>query len=611
MSDKGDYKDASEEIADMLIRDADDWAKKRKPYTDQWVRTYYRYIGKYRPDQLAAMSQSDGQSNDQYSVPFEEGGWNKNNWRSTAFIKLPKVKVLGAYSQMIQSALLNKYKVEVEPKAGGGEAEKVAANAMRDTINSQLETSQIEEVLKVNLLEKTMYGSTFAQAPVVNQTINRIWVRNAMKSMMRRLIGGGDVWEPQVDAKNQPYIYNRNLFEMFPDPFAVDIQSCKGIFHRPFIGEYELVDLAKKPGFDGKVIAEILRAGDYKQSSQDGTKAKRIARGLGGDKEGYDLVFFSGKLNAGKLDKAGLREFKDLKGWVEVLCWMVNSGEKSNPKIIKAVPNPLAKRPFYMSKYEQIPYELNGVGLGENVGEPCDVINGGVRLFLDSKKMALPQIAIDKNALPQGTTIVSFAPGKLWALDGKPTDVFSSFSLPDVSSGIIPLIEVMERFLDEISVPAYTTGRATKNINKTASGLSMLMSQYQVQMRAALENLNSMLEQIGHAFYDWNMEHNPDSRIKGDFIIKAAGLSTLMQKEVQNQQLMQFLQITSNPAIVQNPVTLKLLRMLGENIGIQNVDQILPRPEDLENQIKAIMASQMQTLQGVSAPGAQPMQAAA
>lgn len=599
---KEEFKRAGDDIAVSLRDKADSWSKKRKPYTDQWVKTYYRYIGRYRPEQLSQMAPNEGQDQNAYSVPFSEGGWNRNNWRSTVFIKLPKVKVLGAYSQMIQSALQNKDKITVDPKSGQGEAGKIAANAMQDTINSQLETSLIDEVLKCGVLELCMYGSCFAQAPIINTAINRTWVRNPVKSMMRRLIGMPDAWEPQIENKRQPYVYNRNLFEMFADPFATDIQSCEGIFHRPFIGEYELMDLSKKPGFDGKIIAEIIRSGEYKQSNQDGTKAKRTARGLSGDKEGFDLIFWSGKLSASKLAKSGLKDFKDMQGWIEVLAWVVNSGKEGAPRIVKIVPNPLAKRPFYMATYERIPYELLGIGVGENVGEMCDVINGGVRLFLDTKKMALPQMVVNRSALPQGTTIVDYSVGKLWALDGKPDDVFGSFAPPDVSEGIIPLIELMERFLDEISVPAYTTGRATKAANKTAAGLSMLMNMYSVQMRAALENLNSMLQQIGQAFYDWNMEHNPDPRIKGDFNIQAAGLSTLMQKEILNQQLMQFLTLTSNAQVLNNPVALKVLRMLGESMGIQNVDSILPNPEQVE---QAQKAAQMEaaTLAKVSAPG--------
>ncbi len=599
---KEEFKNSLEDIGKELAERADSWLKKRKPYTDTWVKNYYRYIGRYRPEQLSAMAPIESGGGNTYSTPFEEGGWNRNNWRSTAFVKLPKVKVLGAYSQMIQSALQNKNKIEVGPKAGTGEAEKIAANHMSETINSQLETSLIDEVLKCGVLEQVLYGTTFVQAPVVSRQVNRTWVRNAMKSMMRKLISPqqGDVWEPQIEAKAQPYIYNRNLFEMIPDPFATDIQTCEGIFHRPFIGEYELVELARRPGFDGQVIADILKDGDYKQSNADGTQAKRSARGLSGTKEGYDLIFYAGKLNAKKLSKSGLKQFKDVTGWIEVLAWIINGSGDANPKVVKMVPNPLAKRPFYMAAYEKIPHELLGVGVGENIGEMCDIVNGGVRLFLDAKKMSLPQTVINRAGLPQGTTVVDYSVGKVWVLDGKPSDVFGSFALPDVSAGVIPLIEMMERFLDEISVPAYTTGHATKNMNKTAAGMSMLMNMYTVQMRAALENLNDMLQHIGQAFYDWNMEHNPDPRIKGDFNIRAAGLANLMQKEVMNQQLMQFLTLTTNPAVLMNPVPLKLLRMLGESMGIKDVDSILPTPEQIE---QAQKMQQLATLQRVSQPG--------
>jgi hypothetical protein len=98
------------------------------------------------------------------------------------------------------------------------------------------------------------------------------------------------------------------------------------------------------------------------------------------------------------------------------------------------------------------------------------------------------------------------------------------------------------------------------------------------------------------------MLYHPNHAIKGNMRISANGLSVLMQKDTMNQKLMQFISYIINPVIVQNPNAIKLLRMIGDNMGMKNVDDVLPTEDQMRQFAMMQQAQAMQQIQGVSAP---------
>jgi hypothetical protein len=461
--------------------------------------------------------------------------------------------------------------------------------------------------LKIAALDKILYGNCHFQAPVVVTRTRKQWVLDKQATLMSYL-----AMRPQKMYKTvskpfqEPTIFNRNVFEMYPYPYSTSTQDGEGIFHRPFISEYELVELSKKDGFDKAAIKEILKAGASEQNYDDGMETKQQARGYtSGKRKGYDLLYYCGKFDAKDLAGADIPDFKDMRGFVEMMAWIINSS--AGPRVIKIVPNPLTdqKRPFYSSVYERVPHEIMGVGVGENALDSVELIKGAVRLFIDSKKMSLPMLAVDPAKRTPGTTL-EFRPFKIFQFNGRVEDFIKQFQFKDTSDGLITLIELAERFADEISgIPKWTTGGNQRDYTKTATGLGMLMNAQGQLMRGAIENFDDfIIEPIGEAFYDWNMENNPNQNIKGDFRVRANGLSSMMAKEVLNQQLMQMISFVINPTVMQNPAAVRILRIIGANAQIPNVDEILPSPDELRAFAAMSMAQAQGRIAGVSAPPA-------
>lgn len=96
-------------------------------------------------------------------------------------------------------------------------------------------------------------------------------------------------------------------------------------------------------------------------------------------------------------------------------------------------------------------------------------------------------------------------------------------------------------------MPSYTHGQQTSSMNKTATGMSMLMGAANVALKSTIKNIDDfLLEPLITALFHWNMEYGTNQKSKGDLKIFARGSAALVQKEVQSQRLLQFLSLVSN-----------------------------------------------------------------
>jgi len=173
------------------------------------------------------------------------------------------------------------------------------------------------------------------------------------------------------------------------------------------------------------------------------------------------------------------------------------------------------------------------------------------------------------------------------------------------ANGLNQIVEIFRRFADETtSLPSYTHGEQTQGLNKTATGMSMLMGAANVALKSTIKNIDDFLmEPMIKALYHWNMEFNADEAIKGDLKIIARGSTALVQKEVQSQRLLQFLSLVSNPTDIGLVDRNKLLRDIAQSMDI-DPDEIVKSEEQIA--LEQQQAIQAQMLQGAGAIGASP-----
>ena len=175
------------------------------------------------------------------------------------------------------------------------------------------------------------------------------------------------------------------------------------------------------------------------------------------------------------------------------------------------------------------------------------------------------------------------------------------------ANGLNQIVEIFRRFADETtSLPSYTHGEQTSGLNKTATGMSMLMGAANVALKSTIKNIDDFLmEPMITALFHWNMEFGTNQKSKGDLRIVARASTALVQKEVQSQRLLQFLSLVSNPMDSGLVDRNQLLRDIAQSMDI-DPDEIVKSEEQLAFEQQQQLALQAEAQQRAIASGNAP-----
>jgi hypothetical protein len=175
------------------------------------------------------------------------------------------------------------------------------------------------------------------------------------------------------------------------------------------------------------------------------------------------------------------------------------------------------------------------------------------------------------------------------------------------ANGLNQIVDIFRKFADETtSLPSYTHGEQTGGLNKTATGMSMLMGAANVALKSTIKNIDDFLmEPMITALFHWNMEFGTNQKSKGDLRIVARGSTALVQKEVQSQRLLQFLSLVSNPMDAGLVDRNQLLRDIAQSMDI-DPDEIVKSEEQLALEQQQQLALQAEAEQRAIASGNAP-----
>jgi hypothetical protein len=218
-----------------------------------------------------------------------------------------------------------------------------------------------------------------------------------------------------------------------------------------------------------------------------------------------------------------------------------------------------------------------GVGVPWMMKHSQAAANGLVQTMLDNAAAASgPQAEVAVNMLKAGED-PKIVPWKVWLRDfGDPAIPAVRFYQPQlIASELEGMLDMFRKFADEeTSMPSYTHGEEIPGLNKTASGMSMLMSAANVTVKAVIKNLeDGLILPCLQSLYDWCMEWSDNEDIKGDQSVDVRGSSALIAKEMQSQRLIQFAKLTANPTDLAFIDREKLLREIAQSMDL-NPDKI-------------------------------------
>ena len=604
---------------------------RREPDEDRWLMAYRNYRGIYGPE-----------------VQFTD------TEKSKAFIKLTKTKVLAAYAQVTdvlfagskfpigieasrnpegaekaihfeaqeqmgpdgktplrpitaRPELLDKagpYKDKLEPvqdalQSGPGaiptaatyEPAKKSAQLMEGLIHDQLEESDADKHLRSVAFECALFGTGILKGPFAYDKEYPRW-------------NSEGEYEPTF--KTIPKVESVSIWNLYPDPDARSMHDAEYIVQRHRMSRTQMRGLKHRPFFREESIELAIEYGaDYTQQYWEEVLEDNNTQT---DIERYEVLEYWGVIDQETAAAAELDIPDELKDndEIHVNAWVCNG------QILRLVMNPFTptRIPYSAVPYELNPYGFFGIGVAENMEDTQLLMNGFMRMAVDNAALSGNLLVeVDETNLVPGQDM-SIYPGKVFRRQsGAPGQAIFGTKFPNVSQELIMMFDKARQLADESTgMPSFAHGSTgVMGVGRTASGMSMLMGAAAQGIKSVVKNIDDyLLAPLGRALFAFNMQFNYDEKYQGDLDVVARGTESLMRNEIRSQRLIQFMQLSSNPAMAP---FIKFDYVLREIAASMDLDEDYIMNDPREAMIQAKLMADMAAL--MPDTGAAPQQAPA
>lgn len=427
----------------------------------------------------------------------------------------------------------------------------VAATKLNKRLQDQLDYVKFDDKLAHTILEMVILGAGAIKGPLAQRAVLPYWDE------------GGN-YKPTT--KYMPDINHVRVWDIYPDPSSYDITQCQYVIERHKHTRFDLYGLKNYPFFISSAIdAAVARGPNY---TPEWWENQLEETNLTNIQDRFETIEFWGNVDKILLADAGLelpKEYDDI-DQVAVNIWVCNN------IVLKCVLNPLQPQriPYYVIPCEHSPYSLWGVGIAENMYDAQIAMNGFIRLAIDNAALSGNAIfEIDTTMMEPGQDYSLF-PGKFFRKQaGMQGQAIHQYKFDNTAQQNLAMYDKMRSVADEATFPSYASGNTGVNpsIARTSSGISMMMSAAAGIIKSMVRNLdNFLLKPLGTSLYHFNLQFDFDPELRGDIQINAEGTDAILKNEARNQQLIQMLSQTGNPAVAPWLKTQNVLRQLAKGM---------------------------------------------
>jgi hypothetical protein len=430
-------------------------------------------------------------------------------------------------------------------------------------------------------------------------------------------------WEGnQPIVREDPLLYWQRVspFDIWWTPGAADIAGAD-VIERTRLSRADLNDLLDLPGYNVPNVRKVLEeygSGGLSDNwdSTDSERAQMESRESPVMNESglITCLEFHGNIQGKLLLEYGMtpEEIPDELRDYFVQAWLIGR------YVIKVQmsPSPRKRHPYYITSFEKMPGTPVGNAVPDLISDLSDVANATLRALVNNLSIASgPQVVVNHDRLGPGEDGQQLYPWKRWAVTSDPlgnnTEMPVSFFQPTSDAqNLLAVYNAFSSIADDISaIPRYVTGGNAGGAGRTASGLSMLMSNSAKILQTVAANVDrDVVELVMENLLDMVMLTDDSGLLNGQEKAEVRGVTVAIQKETQRQRQLEFLTATANPidmSIIGPRGRAAILRAVSKDLGIES-GQIVPSDEDLEKQQQQAAAqAQMAGQPGFAAPGQQ------
>lgn len=469
--------------------------------------------------------------------------------RSKVFVGLTDQKVHTVRSTIVDAMINGRevlpYSLKIEEDdwmPGWKESDSLGyCRKLKGHIDNSFLDIRLDRTLSTFILGLGIFGSQVMKDPVQRVRYERVW--NGRKY---RMIKKPYFTKEIVHLLN----YYADFTKSKPSDGIMEIQ-----FEKLLPAEFQM--LSSIDGYDKEAIKEVMSRPAATLDNPDDNQQDIVGYhdpGKNGEKDkGYYVYECWGMVPRDILIEAGVDIPAEIEeDNIEVLATIANKDT-----LIKCEVNTLGYRPFLFCPFDETIGQAAGQGPAWAVRDMQTLVNVFTRMLVDSKKLTsqgmvgMVHSAVDwlKTGSPEirAKKIWYFKPGT--NID----QAMKSITFQDVSNGLPQLIEMFLKFADDETVPKYTQGGSQTFLNKTASGISMLLTQSRLNLKPPMRNIDLYVNQpcvertidrinemtVEVASKQLRMESFAPMPIK----VIAQGMDSLMAKEIKHDKLVQMLQM--------------------------------------------------------------------
>jgi len=414
------------------------------------------------------------------------------------------------------------------------EAAKEAAEGMERSIDDSLTESKFNGESRKGVDDGIRLGTMVLYGPFPARQTSKVWIPQADGTQVL-----------QVNESIVPASMRWDPWDTFFDPSCGnDHQRGRGFFLRRNVNRKELRGLVGLPGYDADAIREVLRCPATKVRVAEG----RVLRDQVRD-DSYEMWTYHGEIEPEEMEllssRTGGDPLTDVTFGVLIIV---------NDKIIGAMDSWVVDKtlPIDVWNWRKADDSPFGYGMPDELEHQQRVVNSAWRQVMDNGKTSLGgQIVMKKGmCIPQNGSY-EITPNKIWLAKDDLEDVRQAFSVFEFNSHLQELLAIAQAamsFADmETSMPQIMGGEQG-SAPETVGGMVMLFNNANavLRQRVKLYDDNVTKPHIGR-YYDWKMANDPDTKIKGDFEVDARGSTALVERDIQNQAMLNLASITNNP----------------------------------------------------------------
>lgn len=422
---------------------------------------------------------------------------------------------------------------------------KETCEKMSIVIDDQLTEMLYPEETKKVLASGLKFGTGIMKGPLINKRSKRRWEPDV-----------SGAFNEVSEFEDVPYLEFVRIWDWYPDMSTTEKDQMDGCFERHVMTKHDLRKLMKREDFYGDIIRGYMEehpdgdyvaknwegqlqlieieAGSAKQTTVSGATTPMGTNRKMGKK--YEVLEYWGFVDGQDMEACGI-PVDDVGLEYEANVWILGH------QPIKAVLFDRASDIYKVFYYEKDETSIFGEGLARIMRHSQIAISSAARMVLDNAAcVAGPQVEVNWSLMTPGTDINDFYPRKIWYREGRGIeaqypavrDIQFESHIPD----LISIIREFKQFGDEeTTLPTWMIGQTMPN--ETAQGVSMRLSNITISVKDVVRNFDAFTEQVIRDLYAWNMDFNPRTDIKGDYNVKARGVSSLVMKEVRMQALTQ------------------------------------------------------------------------